>query len=354
MSGQDFSQTLCLQVVDAYSANKKLVIQGSNSKDFYGNQIEGEVLDVKAHHGIVDYEPTELFITARCGTSVKEIETVLAEKNQILPFEPPRFGEIATIGGTIACGFSGPRRPYASAARDCILGTHIINGKGEYLKFGGQVMKNVAGYDVSRVMCGALGTLGVIAQVSLKVIPKPEAEITLAIECKLEPAIEHISAWLHASLPLTATYFEAGVLYIRAAGIDRTVTKIKQTIGGTQIKDSDSFWLAVKEQQRNFFCSDTNLWRCNVPANSPALDINGSYIVEWNGGLRWYTSEDPMEKVIRVTQAARGHATLFRTSSKQTQRFTEINSTLKTLHKNLKQAFDPENILNPGKMYSWL
>src|SRR3990172_8477065 len=185
----DISQKLADAVREAAANHALLAIQGNGTKAFYTGALSGTPLDVTGHRGIVSYEPTELVITARAGTPLAEIEAALAERGQMLGFEPPYFGEAATLGGTIACGFSGPRRPYAGAARDFVLGTKIVNGKGEILKFGGEVMKNVAGYDVSRLMVGALGTLGVLLEISLKVLPKPAREITLGFATTVDKAI---------------------------------------------------------------------------------------------------------------------------------------------------------------------
>ena len=170
------------RVGEARRQKATLKIRGQGSKSFYGRPCEGEVVDVSPHQGIVSYEPTELVLTGCAGTSLAAIEAALSEAGQMLPFEPPHYGEGATLGGTLACGFSGPRRPYAGAARDFVLGTQVVTGKGEALRFGGAVMKNVAGYDVSRLMVGSLGTLGIILEASLKVLPRPGAEITLVRE----------------------------------------------------------------------------------------------------------------------------------------------------------------------------
>ncbi|MEM8844521.1 MAG: glycolate oxidase subunit GlcE [Pseudomonadota bacterium] len=354
MSDNEQVPELIDTIKQALNSKQPLLIQGGDSKSFYGNSISADILSVKQHTGVIDYEPSELYVTARCGTPLREIEAMLAEHNQIFPFEPPSFGDDATLGGTVACGFSGPRRPYASSIRDCVLGTHIINGKGEYLKFGGQVMKNVAGYDVSRAMCGAMGTLGIITQVSLKLIPQPESELTLMLEYKPEQALNIMHQYMQTDFPITATYFENNILYIRAAGIEKTIKKIKQIIGGNELQDSQNFWVSVKEHQREFFNSDLNLWKCNVPVNSPDLAVEGDYVMEWNGGLRWYSTNDGNEKLIAATKSVRGNATLFKSTSKPNDCFTQPTGALKKLHSNLKTAFDPENILNPGRLYSWL
>jgi glycolate oxidase FAD binding subunit len=348
------TQDLCEAVRHASAACKPLLIQGNGSKNFYGPPGNGDKLSTSELSAIVEYEPSELFITARAGTLLSEVEAALDDANQILPFEPPQFGRQATIGGTVACGLSGPRRPYSFAMRDCILGTDIINGKGEHLTFGGQVVKNVAGYDVSRFMCGAMGTLGIITEISFKTIPKPESEITLVYEQPIEQALDFMQRLLQTNLPVTASYHENNRLYLRFAGNENVIEKVKERLGGEQLDDSKQLWHSVKEHQRDFFDSDENLWRCMVPANCGALSISGESVFEWNGGLRWYTSDDDIESVMKTTKSAGGYATLFRTKSSLTHRFTEPAAALKKLHLKLKQAFDPGNILNSGRMYPWL
>ena len=348
------TQTLCEVVRQASEASRPLQIQGNGSKSFYGPPGTGDKLSTSELSAIVAYEPSELFITARAGTLLSEVEATLDDANQILPFEPPHYGKQATIGGTVACGLSGPRRPYSFAMRDCILGTQLINGKGEHLTFGGQVVKNVAGYDVSRFMCGAMGTLGVITEVSLKTIPKPESEITLVYEHMFEQASDFMQRLLQTNLPVTASYYENNCLYLRFAGNENVIEKIKERLGGEQLDKSKQLWHSVKEQQRDFFESDKNLWRCMVPVNCGALSISGESVCEWNGGLRWYTSDDDIRSVMKITKSAGGYATLFRANSPLTHRFAEPAAALKKLHLKLKQAFDPDNILNPGRMYPWL
>lgn len=353
MSEQDQTEYICNAVKSALEMKTPLIIHAGNTKSFYGNSINGEVLDVSAHRGIVDYEPSELFITARCGTPLKEIEAVLYEHNQMLSFEPPHFGDCATLGGTVACGFSGPRRPYYGAARDCILGAHIINGNAEYLRFGGQVMKNVAGYDTSRLMCGSLGTLAVLMQLSLKVIPRPQNEITLVFELPEDIALKKMNQWTQTDLPITATYFEASNLYIRVAGVEQTVKKVKETLGGSEVKGGEYVWQLIKEQQREFFNSSMPLWRLSIPSTSPSLDIKGATAMEWNGGLRWIKSEDDSEKIFSMSKSHQGYATLFRAKSKPKDCFQPLESSLRSLHTKIKRAFDPNFIFNPGRMYSW-
>lgn len=354
MSAQNEQENIFCQTIREAAAKKSpLNICAGNTKNFYGNSSSGETFDVSQYQGIIDYEPSELFITARCGTTLKQIETELDNHNQMLAFEPPHFGEQATIGGTVACGLSGPRRPYAGAMRDNMLGVHIINGEGHYLRFGGQVMKNVAGYDVSRAMCGALGTLGVIMQVSLKVIPKPETEITLQIETPESQALSTLHQLSQSSLPISATFIENNSLYLRLAGLESSIQKTKLELDAKQINESNDFWHTVKEQQRDYFKSAKPLWRINVPNNAPAIDLEETMLIEWNGGLRWLSSLLDDTLIRSKIQQLGGHATLFKSENKSADCFSELSPEVKTLHTNLKNAFDPLHIINPGRMYSW-
>ena len=353
MSSNDIKEKLIQSVEDAYKSKQALSIQGNNSKEFFGNKITGESINVVDHSGIVEYEPSELFITARCGTLIQDIESILQENNQILSFEPPSFSTSDTLGGLIACGLSGPRRAYSSSIRDCVLGTHIINGKAEYLEFGGKVMKNVAGYDTSRLMCGALGTLGIIMQASLRVSPKPQHELTTVIECSQTEAISKLHYWTQSHLPITASFHFENQLYIRLEGLQITVLNSYKKIGGEALSSSESFWKSIKNHQHDFFKSEMPLWKLLVPHNSPALSIAGDMSIEWNGGLRWLLSNEANKEIMDACTQARGTATLFKTASKPENFLPNLSPNLKKLHINLKNAFDPENILNPGRQYSW-
>lgn len=354
MHSQDQQQEISAAVVEAARLEKPLQVTGSNSKAFYGNIVENlQPISIKQHRGIVDYDPAELFITARGGTPLKEIETELAKHHQMLPFEPPHYGEHATIGGSIACGFSGPRRPYSGAARDCILGTHIINGDGDYLQFGGQVMKNVAGYDVSRSMCGALGTLGIIMQVSLRVLPVPKQEVTIKIS-NLASANETIKLLKFAFLsnsPVSASFADNNCVYLRLTSTLQLAEQIFNQYELEELQHADKFWLAIKEHQHPFFTSGDNLWRISVPNNTPPLPLQGESVLEWNGGLRWLKTSQ--QEVHQIVQQQQGHAVLFKTKEKVINRFPALPKELQQLHLNLKQAFDPKGLLNPGRMYSW-
>lgn len=349
----DISQALQAQVLSAYKNKTALKIRAGNSKAFYGNNIDADELNVSEHQGIISYEPTELVITARAGTRLTEIEKILDESHQMLAFEPPAFTDAATLGGTIACNLSGPRRAYAGAARDFVLGCSIINGKAEQLSFGGQVMKNVAGYDASRLMCGAMGGLGIILDASLKVLPKPETTITLSHEYDIHQATKSIHRWIKQSLPISASCYINGKLHIRLSGNNSSVNAAKKIIGGDTNSTAD-FWQQIKNQKHDFFNSDKPLWRLSLASNTMPLNLTGDTLLEWSGALRWLSSDEPEEKIRQVLDSVNGHATLFRNKPSNISAFHPLRSGMLSVHKKLKNAFDPENILNPGVMYEEL
>jgi len=350
-TNNDVSNTLQTQVLEAVESKTALKIQGGNSKHFYGRAIEAQLLDVSQHQGIINYEPTELVITARAGTRLQEIEAALNEHRQTLAFEPPKYADSATLGGTFACNFSGPRRAYRGSARDNLLGSKIINGKGEILSFGGEVMKNVAGYDASRLMCGAMGTLGVMLEASIKVIPKAETEITLVHTCSAQQALDKMHQWALSSLPLSGSCYDGKNLYIRLSSNEAAVTSASKIIGGERLEDK-TFWYQLKEQQLPFFNTDKPLWRLSISSNTAPLHLEGETLYEWGGALRWLSSDEPVEKIRHAAQDAGGHATLLYNTNPQIEPFHELGPGLFSIHRNLKQAFDPLNILNPARMYA--
>lgn len=349
----DINKNLLDEITQAVAKKAPLRIVGGNSKSFYGRDTgdaDQEVLDLSMHRGLINYEPSELVITVRAGTPLKEVEATLALNNQMLAFEPPAFGDNATLGGTIACNFSGPRRPYAGAARDFVLGMHLVNGKGELLHFGGEVMKNVAGYDVSRLQCGALGTLGVILDVSLKILPRPETELTLTRETNEATAFEVMNRIAGKPLPLSAAAFDGNMIYMRLSGSEDAVRSAHQQIGGDAYNKGDEFWLRLKEHTLPFFSVNKPLWRLSLPQTTSHISLHGKSIIDWGGGLRWYSSDESSEKIREVAVKAGGHATCFRGGDRQ-QVFSPLTPALHSLHKNLKQAFDPDGLFNPGRMY---
>ncbi len=354
MIDHDDSRALQERVRAACASGTPLAIHGGNSKRFLGHAVDGEPLDISRHSGIISYEPTELVITARAGTPLSDIEAKLAKHNQLLPFEPPAFGENATLGGTIACNLSGPRRPYAGAARDYVLGCTLLNGKGEILRFGGEVMKNVAGYDVSRLMAGAFGTLGVLLDVSLKVLPRPAYKVMVMLQDDVPQSIQVLESIARKPLPMTAACFDGERLYLRLCGSDRLAEQVSRDIGGEVLAQDATLWADIKEQRHPFFDGADNLWRVSVPFNVPPLAINGDWFYDWGGAQRWLKTTASAEEVRTQVAASGGHATLFRSNETQALRFQPLSSGLLRIHRNLKQAFDPGGILNPGRMYPGL
>jgi glycolate oxidase FAD binding subunit len=340
----DLSQQLAEQVRAAYGAREPLAIEGSGSKRFYTGDLRGTALTVSGHRGIVTHEPTELVITARAGTPLTEIEAALAAKGQMLAFEPPHFGEAATLGGTIACGFSGPRRPYAGAARDFVLGATIINGKGEVLRFGGQVMKNVAGYDISRLMVGSLGTLGVILDVSLKVLPKPAREITLTYSMSVAEAIRQMNTWARQPVPLSAACHHNDTLYVRLSGSEKGVRAAQSKLGGDAMSDGDNFWRDLREQRLAFFQSSKPLWRLSLPPATSPLDLPGACLIDWGGAQRWLLSDAPAAAVTDAAKHAGGYAMPFRNGPGALTAFALLEPAARALAIEIRRAFDPHNL----------
>jgi len=345
----DQTEQLTDRIKQAIDSKTALQIVGGNTKSFYGRKPWGKTLDTGDHSGVVNYQPTELIITARTGTPLKEIESTLAENGQMLPFEPPAFGEAATLGGTIACNFSGPRRPYAGSARDYVLGSRLVNGNGEVLHFGGEVMKNVAGYDVSRLQCGALGTLGLLLEVSLKILPRPEAELTLAQECSESEAIETMNRLGGQPYPLSAAAYDGNKLYLRLSGSEGGVSAAQQRIGGDVENDGALFWQKLKEHTLPFFEGNETLWRLSLaPATAP-LSLKGRNFIDWGGAQRWLRSTESVEHIRKTVARAGGHATEFRNGNRQ-QPFQPLAPGLLQLHRRLKQSFDPHGVFNRGRM----
>lgn len=348
---EDISQTLQERVNDAIHSKTALKIIGGNSKAFYGRETAGEILDVRGHSGILNYEPTELVATVRAGTRLSELEQALSTQGQMLPFEPPYLGEGATVGGTVATNLSGPRRPFGGAVRDHVLGVKIINGKGEILHFGGEVMKNVAGYDLSRLMAGAMGTLGVLLEVSFKVIPVAQKELTLYRNCSIDTAISTMNEWASRPYPISAGVFDGENLYIRFSGSENAVEASRKKFGGDELSDASNFWLRVKEQQHAFFEGDVPLWRLSLPPASANIELAGKTFVDWAGAQRWYKGEASADDIRQAAKMSGGHAVMFRGGDRNLA-FQALDPVVMRLHKNIKQAMDPNNILNPGRMYA--
>ena len=349
---ETFIQTTIERIKSAQSDRMPLAIHGGNSKAFYGAPSRGAALDMRPYCGIIDYEPKELVLTVRSGTPLAEVEEAVAREKQMLPFEPPFYAEGATIGGTVATGLSGPRRAYSGAVRDFVLGTRIISGKGEDLRFGGRVIKNVAGYDVSRLMTGAMGTLGVLLDLSFKVLPQPTEETTLHYQMDEATAIQRFNEWAGKPLPISATSWHNNVAMIRLSGAAAGVKAAREKLGGEVVAEAEAgeFWHELRDHRVAFFGSPEPLWRLSVPSTSPPLELGLPQWIEWGGALRWMRGVTDVKALRARVEAAGGHVTLFRHGDKSAGVFHPLQPVLARIHRNLKTAFDPENILNPGRM----
>jgi glycolate oxidase FAD binding subunit len=370
-------QALIEQVRAARADGTRLDIRGGGTKAWYGEAPQGVPLDVTGLRGISSYEPTELVVTVRAGTPLAELEAALAEKGQCLPFEPPRFADTGTVGGMVAAGLAGPARAAVGGVRDYVLGASLLNGRAEVLSFGGQVMKNVAGYDVARLLAGSLGTLGVICEVSLKVLPVPVARTTLRFDVEQAEAIRLLNTWGGQPLPLNASAWWQGVLVLRLAGAAAAVEAAVQRLGGEAVDPAlaDSFWTGLRDQTDEFFAqahaqvaasatadaapsapADASppapaLWRLSVPAVAPPLALKGDTLVEWGGAQRWLFSDTPAANVRSAAAAAGGHATLYRAQDKSPGVFGPLSEPLARIHHGLKTAFDPDRVFNRGRQY---
>lgn len=351
MSDEDYSQTLAGQVSEAHGRRQALAISGFGSKAFYGHPVEGETLALQAHRGITSYEPTELVLTARAGTPLGEIETTLAAHGQMLAFEPPSFSLKASIGGAVAAGLSGPRRPWGGAARDLMLGCKLLDGQGRILRFGGEVMKNVAGYDVSRLMVGALGTLGVLLEVSLKVLPAPTVERTLTLRLQRDPAMRLVRELSRQPAPLSAACHLDDRLHLRLSGNDASVAAWHQQIGDDGGAD-DNFWQDLRDHKLRFFANERPLWRLSVAPATPRLDCEQESLTDWAGAQRWVRTHSGASEIREQVAKTGGHAILFRHGNNETPVFHPLDPVRERLHRGLKQQFDPAGILNPGRLYT--
>ncbi|MDP2834798.1 MAG: glycolate oxidase subunit GlcE [Pseudomonadota bacterium] len=358
-------ETLLIDHVrQAIADRTPLCIQAGGSKAFYGRHCQGEPLEVSGHSGDIRYEPSELVLTARAGTKLSEIEALLAANNQMLPFEPPHFSPAATLGGMVAAGLSGPRRPWGGSVRDAVLGVRLLNGRGEVLRLGGQVMKNVAGYDLSRLMVGALGTLGVLLEVSIKVLPRPAEERTLVFELDSVAAATRQIEWGRRPLPLSATLFQDARLHVRLSGSAQGVQAARAAMGGEEVRShagavrshagawERDIWAEVRDQTLALFLTATPLWRVSLPAAAPALP--GERLTEWGGALRWLATDESGETLRQRVATLGGHATLFRGHDGSGEVFHPLPPAMLALHQRVKQALDPHGLFNPGKLYQGL
>ncbi|WEN42905.1 putative FAD-linked oxidoreductase [Thauera sp. GDN1] len=349
--GTDLGAELLARVQHALAERTPLHIHGGGTKAFYGRPVEGAPLDTRGHRGIVSYDPTELVITARAGTPLAELEAALDAADQMLACEPPHFGPGATVGGMVAAGLSGPRRPWVGSVRDFVLGCRVITGAGKHLHFGGEVMKNVAGYDVSRLMAGSLGCLGLITEVSFKVLPKPRNSLSLRLEMDAERALERFAEWGQQPLPITAACHDGDALMLRLEGGEGSVAAARQHLGGEEIPPA--FWQALREHQLAFFRDRRPLWRVSVANDSrPALPA-GKQLIDWGGAQRWLKTDADADAIRAAAQAAGGHASCF-TPGAVDSPLQPLPEVLMRYHRQLKAQLDPQGIFNPGRMYAGL
>lgn len=348
----DRSAGLAERVRIAAQRGTPLAPRGGGSKWFYGEPVDAEPLDIGNHTGIIHYEPTELVLTARAGTPLTEVEALLAEHGQMLAAEPPHFDGAATLGGAVAAGLSGPRRPWAGAMRDHVLGMRVLDGHGNIGRFGGEVMKNVAGYDVARLMTGSLGTLGIVLDVSLKVLPAPSEERTVVLE---EPAADlphRVETALRAGVPVTGAAHDGTRALIRLGGAASAVAAGVEHLGADPIEDAH-FWQQMRDHTLPFFHEGggERLWRIALPPGAPATGLPGSLLIDWGGQLHWQWTDAEPARVRAAASACGGHATRLRGPAAGSPAFTPLDPALGQLHRRIKAAFDPAGILNPGRLY---
>lgn len=354
----DMANRFIDQVRTAIADQSPLSIVGGNSKAFLGGARYGDPLNVSDHTGIVSYQPEELVITARAGTSIAEIQQVLQEQGQSLPSEPPHFEERATLGGTLACNLSGPARPWRGSFRDHVLGIRLINGRAEHLRFGGQVMKNVAGYDVARMQAGAMGTYGVITEISLKVLPQLPASVTLTQPVLVSDAVGLMNQWAGKKAPLTGACWIDGQVYLRFSGVQAAIDDVARGWRGEIA--NNAIWHQLREQQLPFFqaehSSKHNLWRFSVKSTAPLFLSEAlpekNWLIDWAGSLRWLAGEYSLAELESLAESAGGHVSLYRGRDETMLQSPDVVT--RALLIRLKEAFDPHRIFNQGRLYHWM
>jgi glycolate oxidase FAD binding subunit len=348
----DRTESLAAAVRQAYTERRPLRIVGGDTQRDYGRRVDAQAFVVAEHRGVVQYDPTELVVTVRTGTPLMELEALLAEHKQMLGFEPPIFGAGGTIGGAVAAGGAGPRRPFTGSVRDFVLGVKLLDGRGEVLRFGGVVFKNVAGFDAFRLMAGSLGCLGVLLEVSLRLLPRPECERALTLTLDRTAAQRHAIELMRRPAALSGLCIDGERLHVRFSGSQVAVDETVATTGGEP--ESLEFWSQLRHRRHAFFAGAGPLWRISVPATAAHLALDGRWLWDWAGAQRWLISPEPAEKIRAAAAAAGGHATLFRGAQEGDEVFTPLPRALFELHRRIKAAFDPTGILNPGRMYAGL
>ncbi|MBU6460748.1 MAG: glycolate oxidase subunit GlcE [Proteobacteria bacterium] len=346
----EFIDECAERVRQARITGEPLLVQGSGSKSFYGQACSGSLLETMGFQGVIDYEPSELILTARCGTPLFEIEALLASQGQFLAFEPPSFGASATLGGAVACGLSGPRRATAGSLRDYLLGVRMIDGQGQDLRFGGQVMKNVAGYDVSRLMAGAMGTLGLLVEMTLRVMPRPVHERTLSFDLSVTDAVQTMNRLMASSVPVSATCYVNHRLYLRLSGLPDELENQGSSLGGDLVCEGEQFWSSLREQTHAFFQERPLLWRLSVPSPVSLGALDEHCLIEWAGALRWLGGEYTAGQIRQAVAAVGGHATLFRGKLEGIPVFHPQPKAIHEIQRRLKREFDPDGIFNRFRM----
>lgn len=348
----DLGEALAAQVVDAAVRGQPLRIVGGDTRAFYGRRVEGEVLALAAHRGVVAYEPSELVITARAGTPLIEIEALLAANGQMLAFESPVFGPSSTLGGAVASGLCGPRRPFAGAVRDSVLGAKVLDGRGAALRFGGTVFKNVAGFDAFRLMAGALGCLGVLLEVSIRVAPRPRREVSLALELASEPARRRVTELTRRPLAISGAFHDGERLHLRLSGGEGAVDQAARDLGGEA--EPIGFWDGVRHMTHPRFADVLPLWRISVPQSAALNGLPDDAFWDWGGAHRWVAGELDETRLRDAARAVGGHVTQFRGAPEGGEVFEPLPAPLFELHRRIKAALDPAGVFNPGRMYEGL
>jgi glycolate oxidase FAD binding subunit len=350
----DISKQLQQQIINAAQTKQALQIIGNNSKAFYGCITDDDVttpLFVAEHSGIIDYQPSELTITARAGTALKEIIELLAEHRQMLAFEPPTFDGRASLGGCIATALAGPRRPWTGSVRDYVIGMRLLTGDGKDIRVGGKVMKNVAGYDLFRPMAGALGTLGVMLDITLKLLPLPETETSFSMKLEATAMQNVLRDWRNASMPISASSYDNGMLNARLSGSAVSIEDAIYKLPSDMLELSADYWQELNEHKLPFFDDPAPLYRLVVPGNAPCDFVTGETLIDWAGSLRWIKTPIPFSEVQNHAAALGGTASVYRNGLKNEDVFSHMSDPLLALHKRIKGVMDPAGILNPGRLY---
>jgi len=364
----DMSAELLEQAQCAKASGQNLYVFGGASKASPTPPPGSLPLCTAGHSGVIDYHPSELVITARAGTPIAQLSELLQANGQYLPFEPRQFNGLATLGGSVAEGLSGPRRPWSGSVRDYVLGCQLISGEAKLLRFGGQVMKNVAGYDVSRLMAGSRGWLGVLTEISLKVLPAPRAVTTQCLQYTPAESIAAYFKWYRQGLPVTGVMHDGTSLFVRLEGNENGVRQAAQTIGGddvlgnaatttvttttattttTSTAATADIWSALREHTLPFFNDPRVLWRLSVPVGTRFNNLPGNALMDWAGAQWWLKSDADPAVILAIAQESGGHACAYRDG----QRLPGGSSPepgLQQLAARIKAQLDPHSLFNPG------